>query len=286
MRYILLIIIFLFSSSAQEKNIDNSSLVTQEKFNSIISKAKAGNWSSLKGAELSGKIASEFIGTPYIGNTLEPDGPEKCRVNFEGLDCVTFFENTLCLSRIIKKGKTNFDDLIREVTFTRYRNGKIVDYTSRLHYTSDWIYDNVKKGTVLDITKGIGGEVFRFKANFMSKNPSLYSALKEHPEFIPKIKSYEKDINSRILYYIPKANIKKIERFLKTGDIIAVATNKKGLDYSHTGLIYWSDNRPCFIHASSKERKVLLDVPISEYLQRSTSNIGISILRPIFNENK
>lgn len=265
---------------------DFLSPTTIDKFDHLILKAKAENWKKLSLGECIGKVASEFINTPYVANTLEADGPEVCRVNFAGLDCVTFFENSLCLARIIKKGESTINDLLKEITHTRYRSGIISDYASRLHYTADWISDNTKKNVVLDITKGIGGTVFPVRVSFMSKNPSYYKALTEHPELIPTISKIEKEINARIYYYIPKANIKSIEKFLKTGDIIAIATNKKGLDYSHTGLIYVSDGKPCFLHASSKEKKVILGPTISEYLKQSNSNIGITILRPIYKDGK
>lgn len=67
-------------------------------------------------------------------------------MNLTGLDCVTFFENVLDMARIFRQGKYEFDDLLAAVTHTRYRGGKLDGYLSRLHYTADWIHDNVAKG--------------------------------------------------------------------------------------------------------------------------------------------
>ncbi|UCE22682.1 MAG: DUF1460 domain-containing protein, partial [Candidatus Aminicenantes bacterium] len=105
---------------------------THEVFFSIIEKALKEDWASLPINECMGEIATLFIGTEYVGGTLEGKGPEICRVDLTGLDCVTFFENVLCLARILKKGKTSYDDFIAELTFTRYRKGVLTDYTSRL----------------------------------------------------------------------------------------------------------------------------------------------------------
>src|SRR5512146_1310284 len=50
-------------------------------------------------------VGSSFIGTPYLPNALEQPGEEHLVVNLRGLDCVTFVENTLALSRCIKCGR-------------------------------------------------------------------------------------------------------------------------------------------------------------------------------------
>ncbi|TES87802.1 MAG: DUF1460 domain-containing protein, partial [Candidatus Aminicenantes bacterium] len=204
------------------------------------------------------------------------------RVDLTGLDCVTFFENVLCISRILKKDKTSFDDFKGEISFTRYREGMLTDYTSRLHYTSDWIYDNEKKKVVRNITKEIGGEEFLFRASFMSRNPRFYQSLKEFPEFIETIAMLEKEINKRKHWYIPKSKIKEAQKHIQTGDIIALATDKEGLDYGHTGLAYRDERgKMRFLHASQRKKKVLLDAELYKYTQSIETHIGITIARPL-----
>ncbi|MBI5323728.1 MAG: DUF1460 domain-containing protein [Ignavibacteriae bacterium] len=255
---------------------------TVKTFRKIISKAISEKWDELPIGELMGKIATMLLNTPYEAFTLEGPGPEICRINLKGLDCVTFFENVLDIARILKKGRFSFEELINEVTFTRYRKGVLVDYTSRLHYTSDWIYDNVKKGVVKDITQELGGVRFPINVSFMSKHPEFYEAMKNHTEYINIIQQIENDINSHTYYYIPVDSIKDIEPKLETGDIIAVATNKEGLDYSHTGMILKDKTgKTRFMHASSKKKKVVIDKEIFEYIKGVESDIGITILRPL-----
>ncbi len=251
-------------------------------FRKIISKAISEKWDELPIGELMGKIAMMLVNTPYEAFTLEGPGPEICRINLKGLDCVTLFENVLDIARLLKKGRFSFEELINEVTFTRYRSGVQTDYTSRLHYTSDWIYDNVKKGVVKDMTQKLGGMRFPVNVSFMSKHPEYYEALKNEPEFLKTIQQTENEINARTYYYIPKESIKAIEPKLMTGDIIAIATNKDGLDYSHTGLIINDKSgKPKFMHASSNKKKVVIDAVISDYIKGIESDIGITVLRPI-----
>jgi hypothetical protein len=254
---------------------------TKDEFKKLVRKALCEGWEDLHIGDCMGKTGLSLLGTPYEAYTLEGQGPEICRIDLKGLDCVTFFENVLCITRILKKDKFGFNDLIDEITFTRYRDGKIGDYTSRLHYTADWIYDNVKKGVVEDITQSLGGSVFPITVSYMSKHPDSYSALKSHPAYVSKIEKIEADINLRTYYYIPIEKVRTIEKQLQTGDIIAIATNFEGLDYSHTGLIYKDKGQARFLHASSKKKKVVLDVPLHEYVPEVKSNIGVTVARPL-----
>ncbi len=182
------------------------------------------------------EIGESFIGTDYEAFSLEKSGDEKLVINFSGLDCTTFLETALALARCIKSGKTSFEDYQNELTNIRYRNGSIDKYPSRLHYFSDWIFDNQKKGIIKDITKDLDGDPIKFKLNFMSAHPQSYKQLKENPEFIPIIKKQEDAINEREYFYIPKDKVSQIEDKIDNGDLIAFVTNIKGLDISHTGI--------------------------------------------------
>lgn len=255
---------------------------SESKFNKIIKSAIDGNWKVLPIGELIGKIGLELVGAPYVEKTLDRELPERCNVTFDGFDCVTFFEVSLCLARIIKKGSISFDDLLKEVTYTRYRDGKLLDYSSRLHYTSDWIYNNIEKGVVEDKTVELGGKPIQFKVNFMSNNPDLYIGLKNNTQQIEKMRAIEKEIANRTYYYVPIERISSIEGQIATGDIIAIVTNKPGLDYSHIGLGYNEKQKSAkFLHASSKQRKVVLDTNVSDFVRGIKSSIGITLLKPL-----
>jgi hypothetical protein len=251
-----------------------------EKFESIMQKAKLHQWRLLPMGELVGRIGIEFERTPYLGGTLDINpNNENVVVNLESLDCVTFFENSLDIARCIKLGKYNIADLIIQVANTRYRGGVVTDYSSRLHYTSDWILDNVKKDVVEDITKKLGGIPHKFNYNFMTQHPNLYIALKQpnNAYLLSKIKEVEDSLNKVTMYIIPANRISKIEKKLQDGDIIAIATSKEGIDYSHTGMIF--DGK--FLHASTKMKKIYLDKKLSEYVKTRKDAIGVTILRPL-----
>lgn len=230
-------------------------------------------------------FSKEFISYPYKAGTIEGEGEEICRFDLTAFDCFTFVESSLCLSRVLTKGLHTIENFVDELIFTRYRNGILDGYTSRLHYTADWAFDNIKKNVLEDLTKELGGIKLPVNVSFMSSNPELYQALKSNNSYIEKIKTIENEINSRDYFYIPKEKVKEIEPFIRNADIICIATNKKGLDYSHLGLAYIDmskkSHKARLIHASSKQKKVIIDKTISEYLAESSNSIGITILRPM-----
>lgn len=258
-------------------------------FDHVIEEMIKREYHTLPIGECMGKIGSMMIGTRYIGGTLELM-PERCVLDLTGLDCVTFFENTLNISRTAKikqqellqnPNSITFRDVLDQIEYTRYRGGNMDGYTSRLHYTSEWIIDNVKKGVVKDLTKELGGKPFPVNVGFMSANPQYYPQLVAEPTLVRKIQGIEQEINAQKHWYIPNAQVKDIESKLQTGDIIAIATNKSGLDYSHTGMIIKNaKGMALFLHASSAKKRVYLDKRISTYLSESSTSIGISVLRP------
>jgi hypothetical protein len=227
------------------------------------------------------QIGKSFLGTDYAASALEADGDEQLVINLTGLDCTTFLENTLVFSRLIKAGKSSFEDYLHELENVRYRDGKLKGYTSRLHYFSDWIHNNIKKGILEDITKSAGGEKLKFNINFMSTHPASYKQLKNNPDFINTIGQQEQAINEREYFYIPKEKVPQFENFIKNGDLIAITTNIKGLDISHVGIaVKEKDGRIHLLHAPTVGSKVqVTDAPLSEYLMKVKKHSGIIILR-------
>lgn len=262
----------------------------QEKFRKIVEKADSEGWRALPIGELMGKIAAELEGTPYEGGTLEiSTDREMCSANLDALDCVTFFESTLDMARMLKKGKSSPEDLLKEIELTRYRGGVVGDYSSRLHYTTDWYADNEAKHVVQVLSQLPGAEEFTQKVAFMTTNPSSYKQLVTHPDLIEKMKAKEADINLRKMMFIPVDKIAAIEPMLQTGDIVGLCTSTAGLDITHTGLIYRDkDGVAQFMDASSRKStmKVMIEPgSISETViqsrKRSPNLTGVMFARPL-----
>ena len=255
-------------------------------FKRIVAKSIRYNWDDLPIGELMGKIAEELNGTPYVANTLERStDKEFCVVDLNGLDCVTFFESTLDLARTIKKGDFKTSGLVEQVELTRYRGGVVGDFTSRLHYTTDWFVDNQKKKVVELLNTLPGAEPFTQKVSVMSEHAEVRMQLKAHPELVTKIRDQEAAINSRQLKYIPINKIAAAEHLLRTGDIVGVCTSTPGVDIVHTGIVYCdAEGVRHFMDASSKKSAMRVQIesgPLSKALSWSQSNTGAMFARPL-----
>lgn len=257
--------------------------VDVEKCDSIFQISVDKNLSQKPINEVLVEIGKSFIGTEYLAHGLETDGDEQLVINLLGLDCTTFVENVLALSRCVKEKQTSFEDYLEELQFIRYRDGIINGYPSRLHYFSDWIYNNVSKGIVEDITEQIGGTAIQFKLNFMSTHPESYKQLNENPDLIPQIKIQEEEISSRIYYYIPKDEVELKEKFINEGDIIAITTTVEGLDIGHLGIaVKMDDERIHLLHAPTVNSKVhITKEPLSDYLMKYKRHSGVIVLKPL-----
>lgn len=228
------------------------------------------------------ETAKFFLGVPYVGKTLEYE-PERLIVNLREMDCMTFVENVLALAEASASGTPSWQTYLEKLQQIRYRDGKIEDYTSRLHYTSDWIYENEKKGLIADITKEIGGVPLAMDVSFVSTHPESYMQLQSHPEYIAVMAKKEKEINSRQYYYIPKEEIDKREAQIRTGDIVCFVTLIKGLDISHVGIVHKEGDKMTFIHASSGKKRVIInEESLQDYVLGIKKNKGIMVLRPQF----
>lgn len=231
--------------------------------------------------EVIAEVGKTFMGTPYVAGTLDqnPAG-ESVVVSITGLDCVTFVENCLIFSRLIKEGKANFDDYMSELEKVRYREGVNNGYSSRLHYFTDWIYDNERKGIVKDITKEAGGIEYPKKINFMTTHRGSYNQMTNDEENFSKMFDVENSINSRNHYYIPKEQISDYYDNMQTGDIVGLTSAIEGLDIAHTGFVYKDGGKTYLMHASLKNKQVeISSVELMDYLMSNPKQTGIVIAR-------
>jgi len=234
-------------------------------------------------AKFSGQVILEigkfFFGAPYAAGTLETKEAEHLVVNLRQFDCFTFVENVVALVWHIKSEGKSFEAFRRLLRKIRYRKGRVEDYSARLHYFSDWVHDNQKKGIVRDITAEIGGRPLRKAMTFMTTHLALYPPL-ENAANLRRMKSAEKTMSRRCLFFIPKKTVRHLEDQILDGDLIAVTTNTEGLDAQHVGLAARVKNRIHLLHASSTEGKVVLSQKtLYRYLMQSRGRSGIMVAR-------
>lgn len=232
-------------------------------------------------------FARKLLGIPYVAHTLEVTDKEQLVVNLHELDCTTYVESCVALSICASQNKTDFYSYVDVLRQLRYHNGKIVDYSSRLHYFTEWIEENTKNGFVTEVQedKAPFTAIQTIDATFMTSNPQYYVHLKDNPEMIEKIRSNEDLINGKKYRYIPKSSLrkrKKLQSVVNDGDIIAILTSKKGLDTSHLGIAVWHDDGLHLLNASSLKRNqktVEENQLFYSYMDANKSNIGIRVIR-------
>jgi len=255
------------------------SLQSRDKLEEMLSKIQDAERIEKSINDRAIEIGEWFLNTPYVEKTLEIAGHEQLVINLTGLDCTTYLETVVTLVRLAEQGKFTFEAFEKELETLRYRDGINEGYPSRLHYFSDWIYQNQEKGIIKDITAEIGGTPYPNAPSFMSENPKFYAQLAD-PANLFEIKTTETAIKERSYFYIPKAEIGKLEKNIQSGDLIAITTSMTNLDIVHTGFAIEKNGRIHLMHASSKNKEVeISEMPLADYLKDNKSQSGIMVAR-------
>jgi hypothetical protein len=226
-------------------------------------------------------LGEHLLGTPYVAHSLEETGEEHLVVNLRGFDCLTLVENCLSLARCLSAGKVSFDEFQAQLTRIRYAGGVIAGYTSRLHYFTDWLTDNARKGVVRDVTLALGGEQYTKTINFMTTHRASYRQL-DNDAAVATITEAETRLSGGALYRVPRAKIPAILGYLRDGDVIGAVTSMEGMDISHTGMVIRKDGVAKFLHAPLSGGAVTISTgSLAEYARGIKSLTGIVVGRPL-----
>ncbi|MDJ0517745.1 MAG: DUF1460 domain-containing protein [Trichodesmium sp. MO_231.B1] len=272
------------NKSRREKGINKipqSNIQEDPKFKPVMEYAIKQNLAEGSMAEIMQAIADYFIGTPYKAGLLDKSNQESLVITLDGFDCVLFVETVLAMARGIAMEDYSYLTFINHIRNQRYWKGQMDGYCSRLHYFSEWITDNQRRGNVRDVGVELGGERVNKQLFFMSKNRFKYPQIARNDANYQCIVSMEDSISKLKINYIPYYKINSVYSQLKPGDIIAVATEINGLDVTHTGLVYRnSDGNIGLIHASPAG-KVTVAYDLERYIWNVESAIGILVARPV-----
>lgn len=234
------------------------------------------------------QMGESFVGTPYRAATLEAPGPEHLIVNLHELDCVTFVETVLALTKFVRQdgvaalgdslaARARYEGYLRDI---RYRAGIIAGYASRLHYFSDWLATNGGAGHVTVITQQLGGMPDLRPITFMTGHAASYPALQDSST-LAAIGLVEGRLNAGPMrYVVPKDAIAGVVNGIRDGDIIAAASTVAGLDVSHTGFAIWKDGQLRLMHAPLTGSPVEISpLPLAERIAAISSQWGIMVAR-------
>lgn len=236
------------------------------------------------------KIATSYLGTPYVANTLENDGEETLLINTKEVDCLTLVEYTLAQALCSSSGSLEKEDSLHSSLHSsfaeylqkiRYRNGIIDGYPSRLHYTSDWIENGIRQGFLQDVTAKHSPSTLILSLSYMSTHPQLYKKLADSPENVARMAEQEKAITGKVVHWLPKSKLPEAGLlWIQDGDIIAITTKLPGLDIAHMGIAKRVGGKLHLLHASSTLGKVVVsDEPLNHILNNKKSWTGIRVVR-------
>ncbi len=238
--------------------------------------------------EAMARLGETFVGTAYVPGTLNPEGPERVVINFRGLDCVTFVENVYAMNRFVRevgaealddreRAQIQYEELLADV---RYRDGELDGYESRLHYFSEWIADNSRRGLVEDVTSEFDPVADPEPINFMTTHTDAYPQLSD-PDAVAAIRAAEERLNQAGRWYIPQEKLPALADRIRTGDIIAATSTVEGLDIAHTGIALWRDGKLHLMHAPLVGKDVQIsEASLPDRLLRISGQDGIMVARP------
>ncbi len=267
----------LYAQTTQQQIPDTEEV---ERFQRIMQYASTQKSHQRPMGEIMQAIAQQFLGTAYKAGLLDQSKEETLVVTLKQFDCVLFLETVLAIARGVAVQDYSYPTFVNHIRDQRYWNGQMKGYCSRLHYFSEWIVDNEKRGTVQNIGQELGGVPLNKKLNFMSAHRQSYPRLSDDATY-QCIGQMEAKLDGVTLDYIPTNQIRRVYAQLQPGDIVAVATDISGLDVTHTGLVYrYPDGKIGFIHASPIGQ-VTIARDLHRYISKVDNAIGILVARPI-----
>lgn len=227
--------------------------------------------------------ARSFLGTPYVAGTLEGASEEQLVVHTDGLDCTTFVELSVARWMAMQTDSISFEQQVERL---RYRDGKVNGYLSRLHYFTDWVAENARRGVWRELTPTPADahlwQSDTLSITFMSEHPQSYPYLKANAWAIDSMRTIEQRYAAYPVHYIRKEHLDLPPEKLpiREGDIIALVTTTDGLDVTHLGFAVWQGRTLHLMHASMNHGKVVIDErPLHEYLRDRKNCPGVRVVR-------
>lgn len=249
--------------------------------------------------ELALLIGKQFLGTEYVGFTLEVV-PEDLQILLDKTDCILFVEMISSFALTVKglrieqagdsehycirespsvsKAEPSYELLCDNIRNMRYRLGRIDGYGSRIHYTSEWILQAQTNGLLEELSKNLG-EPMNQSFFYMTTHKNQYKQLLGDDEQTAVVRAAEDRLNRQVpYYYISQDLLRKPEIIsrIKDGDIVTFVDKLPGLDLAHVAMACTGeDGQMHFIHASLAKKKVVLESKtLADYATR-----GIRVCR-------
>jgi len=206
--------------------------------------------------------------TKTEATNLKPLPVETLKTSLKFLDCMTYVEHVLALASADRPDYAG-SFLPRLVDIMFEANGAPLMCHLRLHFTSHWAEVNERKGYLTDVARGHPLAVSR--TVLLNKVGSNRTFFVEDRFMI--------STSPQVYYYFPLKAVFSGKVPLLSGDILALACEKEGLDVVHMGFFIEQGGKKLIRHASSKLNKVV-EEDLFSYLQNRKDVVGLMVLRP------
>jgi hypothetical protein len=237
------------------------------------------------------RVGEFAIGSPYEAFALEayikaggdPAKKEPLTLSLRKFDCVSLVESSLAVARVGDDPQpATWDRFAREMERMRYRGGVRGNYTTRLHYFSEWISDGAKRGLLRDLGPELGAVQDARPLRFMTEHRASYPALASDYVF-EEIGEMERELDSSPRWMIPAGRIAEVSPRIESGDVLAFATAIPGLDVTHSAFAY-RDSAGVLrvLHAPLSGGAVEITAhTLPEYVGAIRRATGILVARPL-----
>jgi hypothetical protein len=231
--------------------------------------------------ELVLRAARAQVGKPYV-RPPETGQAESLLIDLDGFECVSLVDAALAVARCLWMDSADQACFEREMLGLRYRDGRIEDFSSRLHYYSEWLAEQDAHGRIELLSEQLGGQHTPFTFDYMSQRAQRYPAMQD-PEIAARIAAVEQRLSAEDRVWLDREAIAPIHDQLQNGDIVAIVGNRPGIFIRHVGIVDIApDGRPRLLHASSLlERVAVSKGSVSSYVLWNDRRLGAVFARPL-----
>lgn len=199
-------------------------------------------------------LSRQFLGRRYQPNPLigSADTAEVFTASFDGCDCVTYIEIVLALA--LASNVNGFVERLRKI---RYEHGRI-QWRRRNHYSTGWIRNNARIGMIKPLSL-----------------PTVPTVARDRVlNLVPGLAAHRTRVRC-----VPKSATPRLQRFLRSGDLVFFASTRMNLDVFHAGIIV-RDAKSILMRHASRSRGRVVEQPLSEFL-KANRMAGIIVVRPL-----
>lgn len=187
------------------------------------------------------------------------------------LDCMTYVEHVLAMAASTKPAYQD-EFLCRLIDIMYNAGGQPLMNHHRNHFTSLWGDVNEQKGYLANIARNhklaLSRELY---LNRVGDNRTFYVEdrfmIAEKPQ---------------LMWYFPRQVVLEKKAPLLSGDIVALVTDKEGLDVTHMGFFIEKKGGRFLRHASLKLNRIV-DQDFERYLSDNKHVGGLMVFRPLLN---